>query len=233
MLRNSFYGNMRKVIKKFVAHRCGLFDTSPLAFIQHLYIVSFIVELLNLPQVPEHKNPIVPLYVYMHIKEKKITREMCREYVMELKDHFVRAHSHRPSIQLLKASSYEELMGGFFEKLVLLIKNSITSQTKVIDSSLLELVEQALPLNTHGSSNDNSTFSPEMNSFTSMIQMLPFDPIAGSGSGNSGPNLLFTLPPPHYTPQTFSKPTTSCASTDFNKFTTDQVCGLKGFPWVC
>lgn len=226
MLRNSFYGNMRRVIKKFVAQRCELFDTSPLAFVQHLYIVSFVVELLNLPQVPEHKNPIVPLYVYMHIKERKITREMCREYVMALKEHFARAHSHRPFIQLLKASSYEELMGGFFEKLVQIIKNSITSQTRVTDSSILELVEQALPLNTHGSSNDSSTLSPEMNSFTSMIQMLPFGPVAGLGSASSGPNLLFTLPPPHCTPQTFPKPLASCALADSNKFATD-------FSWVC
>lgn len=173
MLRNTFYGTMRKLVKKLLSNKYELIDTNPLSFLQHLYIVLFIVELLNLAYIPEHKNPVVPFYVYMYIKENKITKSMCERYIMELKDQFVKAYSCRPTIQLLKNHSYEELTGDLFDKVASIIKNTITPQTVVTETNILEMIEQALLIiNSPSTISSGVTVSSALQSFSSSLPPL-------------------------------------------------------------
>jgi len=144
ILRNSFYGAMRKLIQQIVLGKKVTEDITPLMFLQTLYISIFIMELLDLPQVPEHKNPLVPLYIYMYVKEKKIDKKMCEDYVMQYKEQILKNCKTRPSLQALADYSYEKMINTFFTKLVAMIKQRVNSKSFISNEFLYEMFDQAL-----------------------------------------------------------------------------------------
>ncbi len=146
ILRNSFYGAMRKLIQQIVLGKRVSEDVSPLMFLQSLYISIFIIELLNLPQVPEHKNPLVPLYIYMYVKEKKIDKAMCEKYILQMKGRLLASSRPRSNLTILAEYTYDQLVMSFFGKLVAVIKQSVNSQSAISDDFLLDMFERALLL---------------------------------------------------------------------------------------
>lgn len=211
MLRNSFYGTMRKLVKRLLSQRFTLGETSPFAFLQYLYIVLFIADLLDLPQAPENKNCIIPLYVYMYIKEKKITRGMCERYAMELKRMFVEAHRSRSTLQLLRDYSYEDLTKNFFERVVALIRNSITCQNVASETAVFELLEQALLMNSSNYNNNCAVTSSSFQPFAQTFPLMPFPPALQPGFGLMSPTLesSFMMPALHPKPPLFPLPPAS------------------------
>ena len=148
ILRNSFYGAMRKLIQQIVLDKKVPSEMTSLAFLQSLYISIFIIELLNLPEVPEHKNPLVPLYIYMYVKEKKIDKSMCEKYIMKVRSTLLARCLNRPSLQHLSNYAYDQLTSSFFGKLVGIIKQSVSPKSYISEEFLFDMIERAVVLNT-------------------------------------------------------------------------------------
>ncbi len=160
ILRNSFYSAMRKTIQHIVLGRKPPQDVYPLLFVQALYITIFISELLDLPQTPAHKNPLVPLYIYLYVKEKKIDKVMCVKYVDQIKERLLSAHGSRKTLQTLKEYSYDQLATQFFAKLTTIIKQNVGQQSVLTDEVILDLLERALALNIPATPQPVPTSSP-------------------------------------------------------------------------
>eukprot|EP00826_Nyctotherus_ovalis_P005324 TRINITY_DN1119_c0_g5_i1.p1 TRINITY_DN1119_c0_g5~~TRINITY_DN1119_c0_g5_i1.p1 ORF type:complete len:253 (+),score=23.93 TRINITY_DN1119_c0_g5_i1:75-833(+) len=164
LLRNTFYGSIRKLILRIINRKATLNEITPLMFFKNLYITRFIIEILiakdieryegvlSLAQVPDKRNPIVPYYICLYIREKGITRAQCEEYFMSIKTQFLDLYKYRPTLQLLRPYSYENLTTEFFDKVVSIIKEEVTVQTPVTNDLLLSIFERALHLNSTPSS---------------------------------------------------------------------------------
>lgn len=166
LLRNTFYGSIRKLILRIINRKTTLSEITPLMFFKNLYITRFIIEILSLAQVPDKRNPIVPYYICLYIREKGITRAQCEEYFMSLKTQFLALYKYHHTLQLLQPYSYENLTTEFFDKVVSIIKEEVTVQTPVTDDLLLNVFERALHLKS----------APSSQLFTPTIKTAPYTP---------------------------------------------------------
>ena len=146
ILRNSFYGSMRKIIQLMVLDKKRNSETTPLEFIQVLYIGIFITELLDLPNSPAHKNSLVPLYIYLHVKEKKVTKEKCIDYIEQIKAGLLAHNPSRKPLQILKEFTYDMVMTQFFPKFVAIVKSSVAQLSFISDDFIYEMMDRALTL---------------------------------------------------------------------------------------
>ena len=160
ILRNSFYGSLRKTIQQIVSDKKISRDVNPLEFIQALYICIFICELLDLPKTPAHKNPIVPLYIYLYVKEKKINKVMCGRYVDQFRDKLLTQFPLRKKLQSLQGYSYQLLATNFFNKIVIQIKQSVTQNAYITDEFLLDMIEKAFFMDAQPSPSPPTSYPP-------------------------------------------------------------------------
>lgn len=176
ILRNSFYSSLRKTIQQIALCKKPAGEMNPLLFVQNLYICIFTIELLELSQPPPHKNPIVPLYIYQYVKEKKIDKAMCINYVKQIKDVFLASCPNRSQLVLLKDYTYDQLTSKFFTKLVAIVKQSVKQNCAISDDFMLDIIEGALAINSvkmTASPPQSFTIPPPFPSFPVMQQPAP------------------------------------------------------------
>ncbi len=145
VLRNNFYGVMRRVARRAsIGKKCAK-DIRPLYFLQTLYAAMFLLDLLDMP-TPSPKNPVVPLYVFQRVLESKVTREACVEYAEGVRTKFLEQYARFPGIKELAKSCYLSLTTQFFPRFASVARDQVKHDTELTDSLILDMIEKAASL---------------------------------------------------------------------------------------
>jgi len=196
ILRNNFHGLIRKLIGKVSSDKFLSSKITPLFLLQTLYTAIYIEELLDLKEAPSEKNKLVPLYIYLYINESSVRKSKLREYVLKTRNSFVELHKSYSKLHLLLKLSYEELAGEFLKIVITKIKKNVTTQMKILDAFILELLEDALSL----------YFSSKPTPITPIMEPAPFTQsfcgvnyiqfYPSGGTGNVRPSLFHPFSSP-------------------------------------
>ena len=102
------------------------------------------MELLELTSYSMNGNSLVPLYIYMYVKDKQIDESICKEYVLNYRNKLLEKFSYKTELASLKHMKYSDLSGSFFEKVSTIIKSNIVAHTDVSDDNLINVFETAI-----------------------------------------------------------------------------------------
>ena len=146
VLRNNFYGVMRRVVHRAALKRMMTKEVKPLYFVQTLYAIMFALELLKLTNAPPQKNIIVPVYVYKRVINSGVTQELCLNYLEMVKVKLLAEHPSRRELQALHDYTYQMMSTQFFERLIAVVKQNVEYDSIISDEYMLDMIERAISL---------------------------------------------------------------------------------------
>lgn len=171
ILRNSFHSMLRKYVKRVLKVDPLPLAITPLFFLQSIYVAVYIQEVVDLTELSETKNPVVPFYIYSFVNRSSMSQESLTLFLMGVRDKFVEFYSSRNKLKPLLKLSYRELTNIFIRSALSLIKVRITPLIDTADTFMLELIEHAIVL---CSSNGESAICPPASTAKPAQTPLPF-----------------------------------------------------------
>lgn len=163
VLSDNFYCLLKKIMRRIVMGKKLKQEVTPLLFIQTLYMCIYTIMLIKLPQTPPQKNDMVPLYIYLYLKEIKVTKEMCLSHIEELLNKLSKRFPLKNQISALKKYTYETLSGSFFPALANIIRSNVSASSVITDEFLFDLINKAFELKAFKKPNTSTIPMPSSN----------------------------------------------------------------------
>jgi len=137
-LKNNFSSMIRKVARKIELNESGK-ELTFFEYTQTMYLIILIHELISINDSHEKVAALAPVHIYIHIKEKRITREQCFDYFRKVTEDFLNRHKTKKPLQKLLILDRISTIERFLNKLVDEIINLVSSNKFTEDALLITM----------------------------------------------------------------------------------------------
>eukprot|EP00831_Metopus_contortus_P007510 TRINITY_DN12870_c0_g1_i3.p1 TRINITY_DN12870_c0_g1~~TRINITY_DN12870_c0_g1_i3.p1 ORF type:complete len:382 (-),score=28.20 TRINITY_DN12870_c0_g1_i3:217-1362(-) len=142
LLRNCFYGILRKIFHDIMAHRTPSVGFSPFYFIQSVYLVYLIIKLLKMSKIEAGKNEIVPSYMTLFVKQSKVTEKECQEYFQMIIEKLSLLYSSNMVIKVMVKEGFSLISFSFIQRMSTEIISATTNVDMLSIESVINIIEK-------------------------------------------------------------------------------------------